>query len=132
MKNMGVKMTKYRITQTLLNSFDYFLNSESENALTNFEKVIKKEYEDNKYTIAGKLWEDEVCYNPKSILAKEVYDLVKDCELQVKLSKEINVNNRDILLFGIADAISSDKIYDIKTASDYDLGKYQHSLQHKI
>jgi hypothetical protein len=128
-----VENKTYKITQTLLNSFNYFLKSEGENALADFEKVIRKEYQDNKYTLAGKQWENEVCHNPKSKLAKEVHEKIKDCDFQAEVSKEIEVNNRKILLYGFADAIGYDIIYDIKTtSSDYEIGKYQTSLQHKI
>jgi len=127
---------KFLITPTLLNSFNYFLKSESETALADFTSVIKKEFTSNKYCEAGNIWENKVCYpdtNETNKLVLEVAEKVKGYSFQEVLKKEIVVNGIKILLYGKADAIGYDIIKDIKTtSSEYEIGKFNDSLQHKI
>lgn len=127
---------RYLITPTLLNSFNYFMKSESEYALADFEKMIKKEFTTNKYCEAGNMWEDRVC-NPKADeanpLVLEVANKLKGCIFQEPVKKEIVVNGINILLYGKTDAIGYDIIKDVKTtSSDYEIGKYNDSMQHRI
>jgi hypothetical protein len=138
---------KYLITPTLLNSFNYFIKSESEDAFSDFEKIIKKEFTTNKYCEAGNMWEDRVCNLAISIddlindnkikevdkLVLEVANKVNNSDYQVPVQKEIIINNMNILLYGKVDAMGYDRIYDIKTiSSDYEIGKYNDSMQHRI
>ncbi len=127
---------KYLITPTLLNSFNYFMNSESETALEDFSKVIKKEFTTNKYVEAGNIWENRVChpsFKEDNKLVIEVADKIKYGYFQQPLKKWIVVNNIKILLYGKADVVMYDKIFDIKTtSSDYQTNYYYNSLQHKI
>jgi phage nucleotide-binding protein len=74
-----------------------------------------------------------ISFNPDdNFYAKNGYG-IEDCEFQVHLSKLIEINGKTIFIEGFADAVGYDIIYDIKTTSaDYEIGKYQSSLQHKI
>lgn len=127
---------RYLITPTLLNSFLYFQSSESETALADFEKTIKKEFTTNKYCEAGNIWEDRVCNlkaDENNPLVLEVANKIKDNDFQVVIKKEIVVNGINILLYGKCDCVDYDIIRDIKTtSSDYEIGKYQDSMQHRI
>jgi hypothetical protein len=125
----------YLITPTLLNSFNYFLKSESETALADFERVIKKESLKSANMEAGNIWENQVCSKMEHTnpLITEIQNKVKNCDYQVSLQKNIKVGNKSILLYGKADCISYDVIYDIKTTSgEYEVGKYLDSMQHRL
>jgi hypothetical protein len=66
-------------------------------------------------------------------------NIVKGGLWQVVLQKEITLNNRKLgldnttfLLYGKADVIKENIIYDVKTTSSYDIGKYTNSPQHLL
>lgn len=127
---------KYLITPTLLNSYLYYKDSESENALADFKKVINKEFTSNIYCDAGNMWEDIVCNKQLETtdkLTTYIKDKIKNDDYQVVVKKNIVVNNINLLLYGKCDCVGYDIIRDIKTtSSDYEIGKYQNSMQHKI
>ncbi len=60
--------------------------------------------------------------------AAGVAEVVKGGMWQVKLSKNIG----NYVLYGIADVIKRDTIYDIKRVTSYDCPKYEQSIQHLI
>lgn len=61
-----------------------------------------------------------------------VGDIVHDAALQVKLSKQVVINNVEFLLYGILDALKAGTIYDIKFSKTYKRGKYLESPQHPM
>lgn len=62
--------------------------------------------------------------------AEKVAQIVKDAPLQVKASREIQVNGMTILLYGRLDSLKAGVIRDIKFSSGYERGKYIDSTQH--
>lgn len=58
----------------------------------------------------------------------EVAEIVRNGYWQSVLSKRVD----DIFLYGRADVIKRDTIYDIKRCGKYDVGKYQDSIQHDL
>lgn len=60
--------------------------------------------------------------------AKTIADIVKGGMWQETLKKETD----NYLLYGRADVIKQDTIYDIKRVSSYDIGKYNKSIQHLL
>ncbi len=136
MSNVFNPNSRYLITPTLLNSFLYFQSSESETALADFEKTIKKEFTTNKYCEAGNMWENRLCkpsLEEDNKLVLEIVDKIKNDEYQVPVQKQINVNGVNILLYGKCDCVGYDIIRDIKSISgEYEIGKYRNSMQHRI
>ena len=64
--------------------------------------------------------------------AEKVAQIVKDAPLQVKASREIQVNGITILLYGRLDSLKAGVIRDIKFSTKYEKGKYIDSTQHPI
>ena len=62
--------------------------------------------------------------------ASKVAQIVKGAPLQVKASREIEVNGVKILLYGRLDALKAGIIRDIKFSTKYEKGKYIDSTQH--
>ena len=136
-------MADYYITATLLNNWQYYLNYEGNN-----QEEVKQSFLDclNKIEIEpteemkrGKEYEDLIrtcdekdLYSRKDNTINEITDIIKGGLWQEQVSKVIEVDNKQILLFGYADVIKQDKIYDIKRVNSYKLGKYYNSTQHKI
>jgi hypothetical protein len=58
----------------------------------------------------------------------EVADIVRGGMWQQRISRELDGD----LVYGIADVIRRDTIYDIKRVNQYELGKYEGSIQHLI
>jgi len=62
--------------------------------------------------------------------AKKVADIVGGGRLQYKVSKKIEVNGIELVLYGRLDALKAGVVYDIKFSGSYDVGKYITSTQH--
>lgn len=56
--------------------------------------------------------------------------LLEGAVWQERLKRDLKVGDFDILLYGKADAIKLNKIYDIKMTSNYKVGKFKGSIQH--
>ena len=136
-------MADYYITATLLNNWQYYLNYEGNNqeeVKQSFLDCLNKiEIEPTKEMQRGKDYEDLIrtcdekdLYSRKDNTINEITDIIKGGLWQEQVSKVIEVDNKQILLFGYADVIKQDKIYDIKRVNSYKLGKYYNSTQHKI
>ena len=60
------------------------------------------------------------------------YHQCKDGEQQVKVGKDIQVDNETFYLFGYIDVLKPTTILDLKTCTNYKESKYRDSLQHSI
>lgn len=58
--------------------------------------------------------------------------VVKDGLWQQTCKKDLEVGNKEFLLYGKMDVVKRDTIYDIKFTSNYELGKFSNSSQHLI
>ena len=134
------------ITPSLLNSWQWYLEVEAEDKQEierqKFISVLKREktestpamiygqeFEDNIRAIVG--GEEIVCErNPEKyqeiILAIGL--IVRGGTWQLPCRKQY----KDFLLYGRMDVVKGGTIYDIKTTSRYDIGKFQKSAQHKL
>lgn len=63
---------------------------------------------------------------------KEIADVVKDGVWQSSCKKDLQVSGKNFILYGRCDVIKADTIYDIKFTSNYDVGKFNDSIQHLI
>lgn len=139
----------YRITATLLNSWQRIFDAasevkESENDTISFEEKIEKEqskrYEefvnvlkrvpvsDNEYMKRGREYEQEVCEGKDPFFSP----IIENGAFQVTLKKEVTVNNMPILLYGVLDVLKAGKIFDIKRVVHYKSAKYKKSHQHPM
>lgn len=135
-------MADYYITPTLLNSWQYYLSSSEENqekTKQSFLDCLKKiKSEPTEAMQRGIDFENDVrAYDERGEISEdltvnEIGEFIKGGLWQEPVSKVIEVDNKQILLFGYSDIIKQSKIYDIKRVSTYKLGKYYNSVQHKI
>ena len=102
-------MTKYYITPTLLNSWQYNIKN---GTLEDFIKILNKEkFEPTESILKGFEFEKYMQENYKETL---------NGSYQVKVSKEYG----DYLLYGIIDCLKGGIIYDYKYTKNYDVGKF--------
>jgi len=142
---------KYLITPSLLGSFLYYKNSQEEweeKALQDLLKSIRKEKSptteaqqrgiDFKESIRLYSEKRDVEYlNSKydldtNVVIERISNIVCFGLWQQAVKKDINVRNQDFLLYDKCDVIKEDTIYNIKTPSSYEIGKYNGSMQHLI
>lgn len=111
---------KYLITASLLDAWKYLLNNEQSD-FDAFLRVLRREpSETNIYQEQGFKFEK---------WAEENYPETQHGEYQVKLYKDIRVNNTNYLLYGIVDCIKGGIVYDYKHTNKYDVGKFYDKAQ---
>ena len=141
-------MERYLMTQSLLSAwayqFDCFECCE-DNAQAEFLRVLRREQgEQTEAMLNGISFEDKVyrAANGAAIGdakwrtgALAIADIIRGAQIQVKISREIEVDGITFLLYGILDALKAGTIYDVKfmnksmnSADVY--GKYLDSAQH--
>ena len=142
-------MERYLMTQSLLSSwayqFDCFEGCEDD-AQAEFLRVLRREpgeqteailngisFETGVYLAAAGLPDKP---NPKWIKGtQDIADIIRGAQIQVKVSREIEVDGMTFLLYGILDALKAGVIYDVKfmnkSMGGVDVyGKYLDSAQH--
>ena len=146
-------MNAYLVTPTLIQSWQYWYNYDGDNeeeVKTSFLKTLKREKTPtNEAMQAGINFEKQViqCSYDKPWTCNEVMacsgnncildiaQIIENGMFQVALKKEIKVAETNFLLYGKADVIKEDTIFDIKyttNASNYNIGKYSNSVQHLL
>ena len=142
-------MTKYLITPTLLNSYQYYIQDEFKSpadSRADFLKTLSREkFEPNQAMQKGIDFENDIkakCdgyilldgkENPDyETVCGEITEIVKGGLWQESVKKDLQIGNREFLLYGRTDVIKRDTIYDIKFTSNYELGKFMDSSQHRI
>lgn len=129
------------VTATLLNSWLYYLKSREEyeeqakEDFLNCLNKIKTEPTDAMqrgidYENLIRLCDEKDLYSRKDETVNEITDYVKGGLWQETVIKYIDIDGRDVLIYGKADVIKMDTIYDIKRVSKYGIGKYSKSVQH--
>ena len=142
-------MTKYLITASLLNSYQYYIQDEFKSpadSRADFLKTLSRErFEPNKAMQKGIDFENDIkakCdgyilldgeENPDyETVCGEITEIVKGGLWQQTCKKELKIGNQEFLLYGRMDVVKRDTIYDIKFTSNYELGKFYNSSQHRI
>ena len=143
-------MTKYLITPTLLNSFQYYIQDEYKSpadSRADFLRTLSREkFEPNEAMQKGIDFENDIkiateykyqyWQNNKTVEYDSVIDclanIVQDGIWQQTVKKDLTVGNQEFLLYGKCDVIKRDTIYDIKFTSNYEVGKFSDSAQHLI
>jgi hypothetical protein len=126
-------MYGFLITPSLYLSWKYWMNSEDDGRAEILDTLNKAEKEKTAAMQAGIDFENDIlkiCEGGfvDDFCAMEAADIVRGGMWQQRVSRELNGD----LVYGIADVIKRNTIYDIKRVSQYDLGKYEGSIQHLI
>lgn len=112
------------ITPSLLNSWLYVTNNENAD-INEFLSYLNKHHQPTtEAQQRGLDFEDEVYKGNKPLYNP----YVKGGLYQVKVSKPY----KDIVLLGVIDVLQPNNIYDVKTTSRYEVGKYYNASQHKV
>ena len=143
-------MTKYLITPSLLNSYQYYINDEFKSpadSRADFLKTLSKEkFEPNEAMQKGIDFERNIQYatnpfnqidifhadNEKQHIINQIAKIVNGGLWQQTCKKDLQVGNKEFLLYGKMDVVKRDTVYDIKFTSNYELGKFLDSSQHLI
>ena len=171
-------MTKYLITPSLLNSYQYYIQDEFKSpadSRADFLKTLSREkFEPNKAMQKGIDFENDIKFycdfgvfrgmgktiditeldtrddyekhifykkpivkhnSPEfeiDYIIKDIGNIVKGGLWQESVKKELKIGNTEFLLYGKIDVLKRDTIYDIKFTSNYELGKFMDSSQHRI
>lgn len=143
------KEPRYRITATLLNSWqyiwdckDYVFEGENDEICYEDKLAIARDgatkkfidllnripVEDNEAMRKGREYEDLVCSGYDNVFSP----LVKNGAFQVKLTKDVNICGLPITLYGVLDVLKGGRIMDIKRVGRYQYPKYKTSHQHPM
>ena len=146
-------MSEYLITTSLINSFSYYMKDEwktPEDSRADFLKTLSRErFEPNEAMQRGIDFENDIesaCKDHYKYLddlndekqckydaiINNITNIVRGGFWQESCKKEIQIGNKNFLLYGRCDVIKDDTIYDIKYTSKYDTGKFSDSIQHLI
>ena len=122
------------ITPSLYNAY-YWYAVKDHGTKEDFLRVLRKEpSEPNEAMRAGIAFEDnvrDICEGrgaPTDDNASKLANILEGGIWQPTLGREF----KGLWLYGRADVIKCDTIYDIKVCESYDFGKYRYSLQHHI
>lgn len=130
---------KYLITQSLLSAFDWIFKRED--GYEDFLKTLNYEKDPpNQRMLDGRQFESMVTAYANgaeldqthkwSAGIKEIGDIVKGGQFQVKLSRDMNIEGVDFVLYGILDNLKCGTIYDIKFSKNHKYNKYFDSPQY--
>lgn len=141
--------TRYRITATLLNSWQRIFDAkndifENENDEISYEDKLAQEQEkrkeefiyllerkpfvDNEFMKKGREYEDLVCTGGDRIFSP----YVNRGAFQVTLTKDVDIDGIPITLYGVLDVLKRGRIMDIKRVVKYKYPKYKTSHQHPM
>lgn len=138
---MSQKQNKYLLTQSLLSSWQWGLQSEK--FYEEFLQMLRGEKtKQNKYKDEGIRFENVLnatlngaeieptheWYKP----IKELYEVLYGAQQQVAVSKGVMVEGIQFVLYGKLDYLLAGTIYDTKFSSTYRVGKYLDSPQHSM
>jgi hypothetical protein len=127
-------MKGFLITPSLYSAWKYWRESEGAGINEILDTLNKVEKEKSPAMQAGIDFEldiRQVCDGgmlTDDFCVMEAAEIVRGGIWQQRVSKELNGD----LLYGIADVIRRNTIFDIKRVSQYDIGKYEGSIQHLI
>jgi len=104
-----------------------------------FLKTLSRErFEPNEAMLKGIRFEEDIrsycegVSDKEDIITTQIGDIVKGGVWQATVSKPMVIADTEYLLYGKCDVIKENFIYDIKFTGNYDIGKFQNSVQHLI
>lgn len=131
----------FKITPSLYSAYHYYVNSDVDDISQMLAVLNREPLPQTEAMKQGINFENEVYYvistgirsdNPK---INELANLIlgekgfKYCATQHRVSKMLTEN---VEVHGVIDIITPIKIYDLKRVQNYNLGKYENSIQHLI
>lgn len=122
----------YKVTATLLNSWNYIYevdDDKTKEAFDSFVKTLQRIKEPPNFFMQRGLDFEKDCYNG---LVPDISKVIRDGAFQVYVEKQIKVDDLDVKLVGVLDCLKEGVIYDIKRVNQYDLQKYYQSYQHQM
>lgn len=128
---------KYLITPSLYNAWYWYKKLESSTKEDFLNTLNKVPFPQNENMLAGIKFEDDIrAYtlgNPsENECVTEFGEILKNALWQEVVKKDLKTDYYDLLLYGKVDAIANKKIYDVKFTKNYDIGKYEYSIQHLL
>lgn len=122
----------FKITASLLNSWNYIFECDEDNsdsALDSFIDTLKRvKKPPNIYMQRGIDFEKD-CYAGR---VPFISDIIAGGEFQYYGELDLEVDDLDIRILGYLDVLKAGTIYDIKRVTKYELQKYFNSYQHHI
>ncbi|MEI6823170.1 MAG: HNH endonuclease [Bacteroidota bacterium] len=142
----------YKFYATLFDAFNYYLNSESDEALQDFLSSVNRTSEMSEAALKGVAFNElidsinngnpEVPCDNENIFYKvfsypikivnEFCDYFKGAAQQIYVSAEIETKFGTVEVYGYLDELRMDCCYDIKTTSNYTFPKFIDKYQHLI
>jgi len=133
----------YRLSPTLLDSFDYYLSIEDEEQsqqkrqelidYLNGKKVVSEamqkgvDFENN--VVLCNMGEKIDCEDERYFdCVHEIAGIVDGSVYQWHIEREFE----GVLIHGYADFINRNRVFDVKTTANYEVGKYRNRMQHRI
>jgi hypothetical protein len=142
-------MIKYKIYPTLLDAYQWYLESESDEALKDLLNKINRVPFTSEAAAKGTAFNNAVdLLKGKEIPSDEYYtqdgfefrtDILKEfvskfspAVHQVYTEAILPTSKGDVLLYGFCDEVMAYKGHDIKTTGSYDFPKYTRNMQHLV
>lgn len=121
------------ITPTLINGFQFYQSFDNASREDFLRLLSRQKSERTEAMQAGIDFEDAIkrycdTGQTEKEIVKEIGDICKNGLWQVTVCKSLD----NYLLYGKADVIKYDTIYDIKHTKSYDMNKYYNSMQHLL
>lgn len=129
----------YKIYPSLLDSYRWYQQSESDNAEQELINKINRLPYQSDSADKGTWFNELIDLSLKGLekykeqyltgCAMEVVKRLEGAARQVRTSTIIEVDNKIVELYGDIDYVKEDRVIDLKTTKNYELGKYKDSLQ---
>lgn len=133
------KQNKFLITQSLISAWQFALKLDD--GYEDFLKTLRREpIQPNKAMLDGQKFEN--CLNATLDGAEidpshewykpitQLYGMLAGSQQQVALSRDMTIDDLDLVLYGKLDFLLAGHIYDTKYSKTYNVGKYYDSPQH--
>jgi hypothetical protein len=141
-------MSRYLLTPSLHSSWYFYHLMEAKTKQDFLEVLLKKPLQQTEAMLDGIRFEDNVrsiCDGPSDFTkvaikgtpayadcVREVASIVRGGLRQEKVYTDTSLCGRSFLLYGKADVVKREWVYDIKFTGNYDIGKYSNSIQHLL
>jgi hypothetical protein len=145
----GITMSRYLMTHSLLSAWNWLLDpmagarDKDKTPMDEFLQTLYREKtEPTEAMLKGREFEDLVntvskggAIDPEHKWAKpatQIGNRIKGAELQVKISRELEIDGVTFLCYGILDALQAGTITDVKYSESYRVNKFLESSQHPM
>ncbi len=141
-------MPRYRIYPSLLDGFQYWLDSEGGDDQEMIDKINRVRTPPSDAQLRGSAFEQVMDTYQKSVkwatdyrvhdifvdapIIKKMVERVQGGVAQVLLSSEVNTSHGLVEVYGYADFVRGPEVIDVKTTGNYELGKYLLSHQRPV